>query len=88
MTSNLHAGTRGPAIFNHHKTYRWIRQIHLWIGAWGALAALWLVFAALSFSESPTAPSTSHLAQQPLPATTLLSYHTTRDFNHVLDLPN
>ena len=21
-------------------TYRWIRQLHLWIGAWGALAAV------------------------------------------------
>lgn len=21
-------------------TYRWIRQIHLWVGAWGALAAV------------------------------------------------
>ena len=21
-------------------TYRWIRQFHLWIGAWGALAAI------------------------------------------------
>jgi len=47
MTSNLHAGTRGPAIFNHHKTYRWIRQIHLWIGAWGALAAVLYGFTGL-----------------------------------------
>lgn len=23
-----------------HSTYRWIRQLHLWIGAWGALAAV------------------------------------------------
>src|SRR5690606_10922582 len=23
-----------------HRTYRWIRQIHLWIGAWGAIAAI------------------------------------------------
>jgi hypothetical protein len=35
-----HAGKRGPSLFSHHRTYRWIRQIHLWIGAWGALAAL------------------------------------------------
>ncbi len=21
-------------------SYRWIRQLHLWIGAWGALAAM------------------------------------------------
>ncbi|PNS09404.1 PepSY-associated TM helix domain-containing protein [Solilutibacter silvestris] len=25
---------------SHHRTYRWIRQIHLWVGAWGAIAAL------------------------------------------------
>ena len=23
-----------------HATYRWIRQLHLWIGAWGAIAAI------------------------------------------------
>jgi hypothetical protein len=40
MNPDLHAGTPRPAIFNHHKSYRWIRQIHLWIGAWGALAAV------------------------------------------------
>ncbi|MFT3898128.1 MAG: PepSY-associated TM helix domain-containing protein [Thermomonas sp.] len=39
MNPNAQA-KRGPAIFNHHKSYRWIRQIHLWIGAWGALAAV------------------------------------------------
>ena len=56
--------------------------------AWGALAALWVAFAAVSFSDSPTASSASNLAQQPLTTTTLLSYHTPRDFHHVLDLPN
>ena len=25
---------------NSIRTHRWIRQIHLWIGAWGALAAI------------------------------------------------
>jgi hypothetical protein len=24
----------------NHRTYRWIRQVHLWIGAWGAIAAI------------------------------------------------
>lgn len=24
----------------NHRTYRWIRQLHLWIGAWGAIAAI------------------------------------------------
>jgi hypothetical protein len=47
MIPNTHAGKRGPAIFNHHKTYRWIRQIHLWIGAWGALAAVLYGFTGL-----------------------------------------
>lgn len=27
-------------IFSHHRTFRWVRQLHLWIGAWGAIAAL------------------------------------------------
>jgi hypothetical protein len=47
MIPNTHAGKRGPAIFNHHKSYRWIRQIHLWIGAWGALAAVLYGFTGL-----------------------------------------
>jgi hypothetical protein len=38
---------RGPSPFSHHKTYRWIRQIHLWIGAWGALAAVLYGFTGL-----------------------------------------
>jgi hypothetical protein len=32
---NVAARPRG-----HYRTYRWIRQIHLWIGAWGAIAAI------------------------------------------------
>ena len=47
MIPNLHDGKRGPAIFNHHKSHRWIRQIHLWIGAWGALAAVLYGFTGL-----------------------------------------
>ena len=47
MIPNTHAGKRGPAIFNHHKSYRWIRQIHLWIGAWGAIAAVLYGFTGL-----------------------------------------
>lgn len=30
-----------------HRTYRWMRQIHLWIGAWGALAAVLYGFTGL-----------------------------------------
>jgi hypothetical protein len=29
-----------PGTRSSHRTYRWIRQLHLWIGAWGALAAV------------------------------------------------
>jgi hypothetical protein len=32
---NVAARPRG-----NHRTYRWIRQVHLWIGAWGAIAAI------------------------------------------------
>ena len=32
---NVAARPRG-----NHRTYRWIRQLHLWIGAWGAIAAI------------------------------------------------
>jgi len=47
MTPDTLARKRGPALFNHHKTHRWIRQIHLWIGAWGALAAVLYGFTGL-----------------------------------------
>jgi hypothetical protein len=29
-----------PTRTHHARTHRWIRQLHLWIGAWGALAAV------------------------------------------------
>jgi uncharacterized protein len=35
----MHATTATPAR-SRATTYRWIRQFHLWIGAWGALAAV------------------------------------------------
>jgi len=47
MIPDLQDRKRGPAIFNHHKSHRWIRQIHLWIGAWGALAAVLYGFTGL-----------------------------------------
>ena len=34
-------------IFSHHRTFRWMRQLHLWIGAWGAIAALLFGFTGL-----------------------------------------
>ncbi|MGV8944335.1 PepSY-associated TM helix domain-containing protein [Thermomonas sp.] len=35
MASTIDASRLRPAT-----TYRWVRQLHLWIGAWGALAAI------------------------------------------------
>lgn len=35
MKSTTNASPRRPA-----PTFRWVRQFHLWIGAWGALAAI------------------------------------------------
>ena len=39
------------------RTYRWIRQLHLWIGAWGALAAVLYGFTGLvmnhRFGDNP-----------------------------------
>ena len=36
----MNAITADAARRRSNTTYRWIRQIHLWIGAWGALAAV------------------------------------------------
>ena len=49
------AATLSPR--RHNTTYRWIRQLHLWIGAWGALAAVVYGFTGLvmnhRFGDSP-----------------------------------
>jgi hypothetical protein len=37
---NATARTADPARRRSNATYRWVRQLHLWIGAWGALAAI------------------------------------------------
>ena len=37
---NATTATRRHARRRSNTTYRWIRQLHLWIGAWGALAAV------------------------------------------------
>ena len=37
---NPNTNVRSPAARRSATTYRWIRQFHLWIGAWGALAAI------------------------------------------------
>ena len=41
------AETTAIARRRSNTTYRWIRQIHLWIGAWGALAAIIYGFSGL-----------------------------------------
>lgn len=59
--------------------------------AWAALAALWLIFAAISFGNrqdqsilsAATAPD-----ERETPASNLLTYHHQSDWNHVLDLAN
>ena len=42
---------------NGVRTHRWVRQIHLWIGAWGALAAIAYGFTGLvmnhRFGDNP-----------------------------------
>jgi hypothetical protein len=60
--------------------------------AWGALAALWLVFAAIEIGEHRSADHHALTALAPLapaprdPAGPLVSVYTMRDFNDVLDL--
>ena len=68
----------------------WTWRDWLWPAppAWAALAAVWLIFAAVQFGDRPAAS----LAAQPVPdsdtPTSLLTVHHTRDFRHVLDLPD
>jgi hypothetical protein len=69
---------------------RWMWRDWFWPSpqAWGALAALWLIFAALSFrTDEPAAPARS-MAQQPSASITLLTFHHAHDLAHVLELPN
>jgi len=40
MNAPSAATARDVTRLHSHTTHRWIRQIHLWIGAWGALAAV------------------------------------------------
>ncbi|HEV7868267.1 MAG TPA: hypothetical protein VGO90_11330 [Chthoniobacteraceae bacterium] len=58
--------------------------------AWGALAAVWLVFAALEILNPPTdaaQPSLADVGDAPV-APTLLTAHTPRELRRVLDLTN
>ena len=64
----------------------WTWRDWLWPApqAWAALAALWLVLAAVQFGEHRAAP----LAIEPTPdTTTLLTFYQTRTYLHDLDLP-
>jgi hypothetical protein len=57
--------------------------------AWTALAALWIVFAAVSMggtsAPEPAAPTTARIGNS---GATLLSYHRFTDLNDVLQLAN
>ncbi len=65
----------------------WTWRDWLWPSppAWAALAALWLVFAVVQFSDRRAAPPVI----QPASGTTmLLTVHNTRAYFRVLDLPD
>lgn len=71
----------------------WTWRDWLWPSpqAWAALAALWLIFAAVQFADRPPASSSAFAAQSALEndtAATFLTVRNTRDFRHVLDLAN
>ncbi len=71
----------------------WTWRDWLWPSpqAWAALAALWLIFAAVQFADRPPASSSAFAAQSMREsdrATSFLTVHNTRDFHYVLDLTN
>jgi hypothetical protein len=72
----------------------WTWRHWLWPSpqAWGALAALWILYALLSQNEPhravPPAPAASADAAPVAPEPTLLSYHAGRDPSHVFDNAN
>lgn len=67
---------------------RWTWRDWLWPSpqVWGALAALWVIFAALSFASGETAPPVRSSAQRPSDSVTLLTFH--HAHAHVFDLPD
>ncbi len=69
---------------------RWTWRDWFWPSpqAWGALAALWMVFAALSFRTDGTAAPARSIAQRPAGGITLLTFHHAHELAHALDLPN
>ena len=64
MTTTPTTRRHVPAVLNHHKTYRWMRQFHLWFGAWGALGAVLYGFTGLVLNhrigEHPWPQGDSH----------------------------
>ncbi len=68
----------------------WTWRDWLWPSprAWAALAALWVIFAALSFGTGETPSPGSTAALPPGDSVTLLTFHQTRALNHVLELTN
>jgi hypothetical protein len=59
--------------------------------AWAGLAALWIVFAALSWNERPSTRPIAESNRIPPPdfaRATLLSYHTAGSLHHALDPSN
>jgi hypothetical protein len=56
--------------------------------AWAALAAVWLIFLALSFSPEPPGAREIAASPQPPASPTLLAYHQSRAFVDVLESSN
>jgi hypothetical protein len=85
----IFGGAEVPA--NVIEPARWTWRDWFWPSpqAWGALAALWIVFAVLSIGDRPAAGALAS-ARAPLSESsgTLLSYHTTHNLNHALALAN
>ena len=48
---NATTATAATTVRRSNTTYRWIRQLHLWIGAWGALAAVIYGFTGLMMNH-------------------------------------
>ena len=69
---------------------RWTWRDWFWPSpqAWGALAALWLIFAALTFGTDDAPPSSAPIALQSADSVSLLTFHQARALDHVLEYPN
>jgi hypothetical protein len=68
----------------------WTWRDWLWPSpkAWAALAAVWLVFVALSIGSGPARSRESAAPPQPPGSPTLLAYHQTRAFHDALESSN